>query len=112
MHRLYSAKLLFESSSSPEVRPEKIFEERIILVRAKNNRKVKEIVKNFFPDETFENGDHGQTTTKLAAILDIFELVDNLDEGPLHLSEVYSRYLLFEKEISSKEAIEAYSLDK
>ncbi|KLV21645.1 DUF4288 domain-containing protein [Bacillus altitudinis] len=112
MHKLYSAKLLFESSSSPKVRPDKIFEERIILVRAKNNRKVKQIVKDHFPDETFENGDHGQTTTKLVAVLDIFELVENLDEAPLHLSEVYSRYLLFDQETSAKEAIDAYSLDK
>ena len=39
MHKLYSAKLLFESSSSPKVRPDKIFEERIILVRAKTIEK-------------------------------------------------------------------------
>ena len=49
---------------------------------------------------------------KLLAVLDIFKLVENLDEGPLHLSEVYSRYLLFDQETSAKEAIDAYSLDK
>ncbi|MFP3419494.1 MULTISPECIES: DUF4288 domain-containing protein [Bacillus] len=112
MRRIYSAKLLFESISSPSVRSDKIFEERIILVRAKNHRKVKEIVKHSFPEDTFDNADGGQTTTKLAAILDIFELVDNLEEEPLHLSEVYSRHLIFDKETSVEEAIEVYSLDQ
>ncbi|WP_224925591.1 DUF4288 domain-containing protein [Bacillus pumilus] len=112
MRQLYSAKLLFESISSPSNMPDKIFEERIILVRAKNHRKVNDIIKKSFPEETFENAAGGQTTIKLVAILDVFELVDHLDQESLHLIEVYSRHLIFDKETSAKEAIEAYSLDK
>ncbi|MFS0653965.1 DUF4288 domain-containing protein [Bacillus sp. 179-C3.3 HS] len=112
MHHIYSAKLLFESISSPNDSDDKIFEERIILVRAKNRRKVKHIVKDSFPDDTFENANHGQTTTKLVAILDIFELVDRIEDQSIHFIEVYSRYLLFDKDISAEEAIKAYSLDK
>ncbi|AOC57891.1 MULTISPECIES: DUF4288 domain-containing protein [Bacillus] len=112
MYDLFSAKLLFESIPSPKVRPDKIFEERIVLIKAKDQDEVKKIIEKSFPEETFGNGDYGQTTKKLVAILDIFELVDNLEEEPLHLSEVYCRYLSFDEEISPKEAIEKYSLDK
>ncbi|MEH7227358.1 DUF4288 domain-containing protein [Bacillus safensis] len=109
---MYSAKLLFESISSPSSIPDKIFEERIVLVKAMNQRKVKEIVKQGFPEETYDNAEGGQTNIKLAAILDIFELVDHLEQKSLHLSEVYSRHLIFDEETSVQEAIEAYSLDK
>lgn len=112
MQRIYSAKLLFESISSPSSIPDKIFEERIVLVKAMNQRKVKEIVKQGFPEETYDNAEGGQTNIKLAAILDIFELVDHLEQKSLHLSEVYSRHLIFDEETSVQEAIEAYSLDK
>ncbi|MEK3972905.1 DUF4288 domain-containing protein [Bacillus sp. FSL M7-0558] len=112
MRQIYSAKLLFESISSPSSMPDKIFEERIILVRAKNHCKVKDIIQKNFPEETFDNAEGGQTTIKLAAILDVFDLVDDLDQEPLHLSEVYSRHLIFDEETSVQEAIEAYSLDK
>ncbi|TFW45532.1 DUF4288 domain-containing protein [Bacillus sp. 005/A4HT-01/001] len=112
MHELYSAKLLFEFIPSPKVRPDKVFEERIVLVKAKDQNEVKKIIKKSFPDETSGNGDYGQTTTKLVSILDIFELVDNLEKEPLHLSEVYSRHLIFDEETSPDEAIEKYSLDK
>ncbi|MCM3138577.1 DUF4288 domain-containing protein [Bacillus safensis] len=112
MQRIYSAKLLFESISSPSNIPFKIFEERIVLVKAKNQLQVKEIVKQGFPEETYDNAEGGQTNIKLAAILDIFELVDHLEQKSLHLSEVYSRHLIFDEETSVQEAIEAYSLDK
>ncbi|MBW4854007.1 DUF4288 domain-containing protein [Bacillus safensis] len=112
MQRIYSAKLLFESTSSPSNIPDKIFEERIVLVKAKNQLQVKEIVKQGFPEETYDNAEGGQTNIKLAAILDIFELVDHLEQKSLHLSEVYSRHLIFDEETSVQEAIEAYSLDK
>lgn len=48
MRQIYSAKLLFESISSPSSMPDKIFEERIILVRAKNHCKVKDIIQKTF----------------------------------------------------------------
>lgn len=112
MQRIYSAKLLFESISTPSSIPDKIFEEWIVLVKAKNRRKVKEKVEQGFPDETYDNAEGGQTNIRLAAILDIFELVDHLETESLHLSEVYSRHIIFDKETSVQEAIEAYSLDK
>ncbi|MEH7650255.1 DUF4288 domain-containing protein [Bacillus safensis] len=112
MQRIYSAKCLFESTSTPSSIPDKIFEERIVLVKAKNRRKVKEKVEQGFPEETYDNAEGGQTIIRLAAILDIFELVDHLEQKSLHLSEVYSRHLVFDKETSAQEAIEAYSLDK
>ncbi|WP_456270886.1 MULTISPECIES: DUF4288 domain-containing protein [unclassified Bacillus (in: firmicutes)] len=112
MQSMYSAKLLFESISSPSSIPDKIFEERIVLLKAKNQRQVKEIINQGFPEETYDNAEGGQTNIRLAAILDIFELVDHLEQESLHLSEVYSRHLIFDKETSVQEAIEAYPLDK
>lgn len=42
----------------------------------------------------------------------VFELVEDVEKQPIHLKEVYSRYLIFEEDISAEEVIEKYSLDK
>lgn len=111
MSNLYAAKLLFESTTSPKKNPEKIFEERIILVKAENEEEISDLLNNNFPPDTYSNGEGGSTTKKLINILDIFEIVDNLEES-LNFKEVYSRYLLFDQDITAEKAIEKYSLDK
>lgn len=111
MYGIYSVKLLFESLVSPNLSKEKVFEERIVLVRAKNLEDISELVYKNFPSDTYLNAEGGMTTNQLVKILDIFKLVDNLEES-LDFKEVYSRYLLFEQEIDAATAIELYSLDK
>ncbi|MGQ9022985.1 DUF4288 domain-containing protein [Bacillus sp. 18-5] len=111
MYDIYSVKVLFESTTSPRLGPEKIFEERIFLIKTKKPDEIESIIHENFPEETYENSEGGMTTNKVVAILDTFELVDNLEES-VHLKEVYSRYLVFDKETSPEEAIERYSLDK
>lgn len=111
MYGLYSAKLLFESVVSPNLSPEKIFEERIILVRAESSDIISELIYKKFPSDTYLNSEGGSTTIRLVKILDVFELVDNLEES-LDFKEVYSRHLLFEQDIDAATAIKLYSLDK
>ncbi|MEK4423808.1 DUF4288 domain-containing protein [Solibacillus sp. FSL K6-1523] len=111
MYGVYSVKLLFESFVSPNLSSEKIFEERIILVRAENLDEINELIYKKFPADTYLNGEGGSTTVQLAKILDIFELVDDLEES-LDFKEVYSRHLLFEQDIDATTAIELYKLDK
>lgn len=111
MYGIYSVKLLFESTTLPDLGSEKIFEERIILVRAEKDDDIKDLVYKNFPSDTYLNGDGGMTTNQLVEILDIFELVDNLEES-LDFKEVYSRYLLVEKDVTVENIIELYSLDK
>lgn len=111
MYGIYSVKLLFESTTSPDLGSEKIFEERIILVRAEKVDDIKDLVYKKFPSDTYLNGDGGMTTNQLVEILDIFELVDNLEES-LDFKEVYSRYLLVENDVTTENIIELYSLDK
>lgn len=111
MYGVYSVKLLFESLTSPNLSSEKIFEERIILVRAQNSEDIKELVYGKFPSDTYLNAEGGSTTVQLVEVLDVFELVDTLEE-PIDFKEVYSRYLLFEQDIDAAKVIELYSLDK
>ena len=62
--------------------------------------------------DTYLNGEGGSTTVRLAKILDIFELVDDLDES-LDFKEVYSRHFLFEQDVVDvATVIELYRLDK
>ncbi|STX08857.1 Uncharacterised protein [Kurthia zopfii] len=111
MKNFYSVKLLFESVVSLNLSPEKIFEERIILVQAENSDDISNLVYSKFPPDTYSNSEGGFTTIQLVEILDVFELVDDIEES-LNFKEVYSRHLIFEQDVTAKEAIGLYSLDK
>lgn len=111
MNNMYAVKSLFESSASPNVYSDKIFEERIIVVKAQNEGEIKAIMYQQFPPDTYENSAGGYTTIQLVKILDVFEIVDHVGDS-LHLKEVYSRYLLFEEGVTVEEVIDRYQLDK
>lgn len=111
MNNLYAVKLLFESLSSPNLSPEKVFEERIILVKTNNEEDISDLISNNFPSNNYSNSEGGFTTNQLVKILDVFEIVDNLEES-LNFKEVYSRHLLFDQNVTAEKAIEKYSLDK
>ncbi|WP_301109661.1 DUF4288 domain-containing protein [Sporosarcina sp.] len=111
MYGLYSVKLLFESIYKPNESTETVFEERILLVRTEVPDEISRLVHNQFPPDTYENSSGGLTTIKLVKILDVFDLVEDLEES-LHFKEVYSRHLLFGKNTSVDEAIQSYALDK
>ncbi|HDR8112528.1 TPA: DUF4288 domain-containing protein [Bacillus cereus] len=111
MYNLYSVKVLFESTTSPVFSPGKTFEERIFLVKTKTPHEIENIIYNNFPEDTYENAEGGVTTIKIVRILDVFELVENVEEKPIHLKEVYSRYLIFEEKISAEEVIAKYYLN-
>lgn len=111
MNKMYSVKLLFESTTKPKHSKGKIFEERIILVHTRSGDKIRSIIGSHFPDDSYENSEGGLTIVKLAAILDVFELVDSIDDS-CHLTEVYCRFLILDEELSSDEVIQRFSLDQ
>lgn len=111
MYNIFSVKLLFEYISSPKHIPDKTFEETINIIKADKVEDINGLVVEHFKDLIYTNALGGVTTVKLVKILDIFELVENIEEIA-NYTEVYSRYILFENDISAKKVIELYSLDK
>lgn len=111
MSKMYSVKLLFESTTKPLYSTGKVFEERIILVHTTSKEHIPTVIESNFQEDCYENSEGGWTTVKLAAILDVFELVDSIDNST-HLTEVYSRYLILDEELTSDEVIKRYSLDQ
>lgn len=111
MNKLYAVKTLFESITSPTISQEKIFEERIILIEAESEAEISNLLNSKYPPDTYLNSEGGFTTNQLVKILDVFELVDNL-ETSRHFKEVYSRYLIFDDDATTEQAIEKYGLDQ
>lgn len=99
LYNIYSVKLLFEHISSSNSLPSKTFEETINIVRAERMDDVDRLVKQHFKDFTYTNELGESTTIKLVMILDIFKLIDNIEES-LDFGEVYSRHLVFDEDIS------------
>lgn len=99
MTNIYSVKLLFEHVNSSESIPNKTFEETINIIRAAKIEDVDALVKEHFKDFTYSNDFGKKTTIKLVMILDIFKLVDNIEEV-LEFGEVYSRHMIFDKNVS------------
>ena len=111
VHKVFSVKVLCESIITPKPDNHKTFEESILLVETQDVNFIKDIMEKHFVDNSYKNGYGAVVNWKLVAILDVFELVDSF-ECSVHLKEVYSRFLTFEKQISAKEVIELYSLDR
>ncbi|SER61544.1 protein of unknown function [Gracilibacillus ureilyticus] len=109
--KIYSVKVLFESTVVPNIHSSKTFEERIILIKARKRGEIEPKIRSQFVDDTYKNAEGGKTTWTLVRILDIFETVDTF-EGDINFKEVYSRFLPFDKHIAANEVIELYSLDK
>ncbi|MEF7495456.1 DUF4288 domain-containing protein [Lysinibacillus sphaericus] len=109
--KIYSVKILLESTVIPNTHSSKTFEEIIILVEAQNSDEAEIKIRQKFVDDTYKNADGGQTTWSLVKILDIFETVDQF-EGDMNFKEVYSRFIPFDKPITADEVIKLYSLDK
>jgi len=109
--KIYSVKVLLESTIIPNIHSSKTFEEVIILIEAPNYDEIAMKIHSHFVDNTYKNAEGGQTTWSLVKILDTFETVDKF-EGDINFKEVYSRFLPFDKPITANEVIELYSLDK
>lgn len=98
MERTFSVKLLFEHISSPESMPNKTFEETINIVRAPRFEDVDRLVKEHFKDVTYTNAFGEKTVIKLVMILDVFEMVDKIEES-LEFAEVYSHHIILDEAV-------------
>jgi hypothetical protein len=77
----------------------KIYEETINIIRAVKLEDVDRLVKAHYKDVTYKNIFGEDTTIKLAMILDVFELVDNIEES-LEFVEVYSQHIILDEEVT------------
>ncbi|MBD7986372.1 DUF4288 domain-containing protein [Sporosarcina sp. Sa2YVA2] len=114
MHNLFSVKYLLQSIKSEDTSrygDEEVFEEVIVLVRADGKDEAMKKVIDQYEELTYENAAGGMTTWRFVAVLDCYELVDNI-EGDVDFKEVYSRYILVEIGTTAEEVIQEFSLDK
>lgn len=86
-----------------------IFEERIIMVQASNPQQAQQMVKRYFVADSYENANGEQNTVTLEAVLDCFEVVDQVPA--MHLVEVYSRYLIYDEPTTVEQVIKDYKLN-
>ena len=103
---MFALKLLFASTVRGEG---SIFEERIIMVQASNPQQAEQLVKRYFVADSYENANGEQNTVTLEAVLDCFEVVDQVPA--MHLVEVYSRYFIYDEPTTSARVIEDYRLN-
>lgn len=99
MYKIFSVKLLFEHISSTDTMSNKIYEETINIIRAVKLEDVDRLVKAHYKDVTYKNIFGEDTTIKLVMILDVFELVDNIEES-LEFVEVYSQHIILDEEVT------------
>ncbi|MEK3979945.1 DUF4288 domain-containing protein [Psychrobacillus sp. FSL K6-2836] len=99
MYKIFSVKLLFEHISLSSTMSNKIYEETINIIRAVKLEDVDRLVKAHYKDVTYKNIFGEETTIKLVMILDVFELVDNIEET-LEFVEVYSQHIIVDEEVT------------
>jgi hypothetical protein len=99
MYKIFSVKLLFEHISLSDTMSNKIYEETINIIRAVKLEDVDRLVKAHYKDVTYKNIFGEETTIKLVMILDVFELVDNIEET-LEFVEVYSQHIIVDEEVT------------
>ncbi|QUG43236.1 DUF4288 domain-containing protein [Psychrobacillus sp. INOP01] len=99
MYKIFSVKLLFEHISLSKTVSNKIYEETINIIRAAKIEDVDPLVKAHYKDITYKNIFGEETTIKLVMILDVFELVDNIEET-LEFVEVYSQHIIVDEEVA------------
>lgn len=103
---MFALKLLFASTVNSKG---SIFEERIIMVQASTQSQAEQLVKRYFVADGYENANGEQNTVTLEAVLDCFEVVDQVPA--MHLVEVYSRYFIYEKPTTVEQVIKDYMLN-
>ncbi|WP_419960106.1 DUF4288 domain-containing protein [Psychrobacillus sp. BM2] len=99
MYKIFSVKLLFEHISLSDTLSNKIYEETINIIRAAKIEDVDPLVKAHYKDVTYKNIFGEETTIKLVMILDVFELVDDIEET-LEFVEVYSQHIIVDEEVT------------
>lgn len=99
MYKFFSVKLLFEHISLSDTMSSKIYEESINIIRAVRLEDIDRLVKAHYKDVTYKNIFGEDTTIKLSMILDVFELVDNIEES-LEFVEVYSQHIIVDEEVT------------
>ena len=77
--------------------PSKTFEETINIIRAPRLEDVDRMVKEHFKDIAYTNALGEKTVIRLVMILDVFELVDDIEES-LEFVEVYSHHIILDEE--------------
>lgn len=98
MYKIFSVKLLFEHISLSDKLSNKIYEETINIIRAVKLEDIDSLVKAHYKDVMYKNIFGEDTTIKLVMILDVFELVDNIEES-LEFVEVYSQHIIADEEV-------------
>ena len=99
MYKIFSVKLLFEHISLSDTLSNKIYEETINIIRAVKLEDIDPLVKAHYKDVIYKNIFGEDTTIKLVMILDVFELVDNIEET-LEFVEVYSQHIIVDEEVA------------
>ena len=99
MYKIFSVKLLFEHISLSGTISNKIYEETINIIRAAKIEDVERLVKAHYKDVIYKNIFGEETTIRLVIILDVFELVDNIEES-LEFVEVYSQHIIVDEEVT------------
>lgn len=99
MYKIFSVKLLFEHISLSDTKSSKIYEETINIIRAVKLEDVDRLVKAHYKDVIYKNIFGEDTKIRLVMILDVFELVDNIEES-LDFVEVYSQHIIADEEVT------------
>lgn len=104
MNKLFSVRLLFHSTHIPDTTGS-FYEESIVLIRGINEEDVNNKALKYYKPWIYDNADNGTTTVTLVRVLDVFEIIDEINDPSVDFKEVYSEFLIFNKEILSTEDI-------
>lgn len=96
----YSVRLIFQSTHVPQTTGS-FFEESIVVLSANSEEEAKKLVMEYYKPDSYENAEGGVTTVTLIKIVDIFEIMDSLDDSNLDFKEVYSQFLIYEDEVAT-----------
>ncbi len=107
--QMYSVKVLMQSDIE-DATDEKIWEERLFFIYARDEQDVKRKTRNLLPVDLYQNANGELVRHSLARIVDLFELVDYIPPS-LHGKEIYSRYFITPPHWSTEQTIRHYALD-
>lgn len=109
MNKLFSVRLLFHSTHIPDTTGS-FYEESIVLIRGIDESDVNSKAVEYYKPLVYENSDNGKTTVTLVKTLDIFEVIDDLDDINIDFKEVYSQFIIFDKEqLSTTDIVQKYN---
>lgn len=88
---------------------ERTLEESIILVNADSKEQAEQLAREYFisSEDMYVNALGGTTSWKFVAILNTFELIDDLPTVP-NFTEVYSRFLIVDNKLTDEKVVDIY----